>query len=68
MIRSVPLLTTSSTASSQVLSTPSPNRGTPRAPSTRVVNSPVSISKLNPNTRPSTAPDSVITWQLITLL
>ena len=67
-MRSVPLLTISPTASSQVLSTPSPSRGTPRAPITRVVSSPVSMSKLKPSTRPSWAPDSVITWQLITLL
>ena len=68
MIRSVPLLTISPTASSQVLSTPSPSSGTPRAPITRVESSPVSMSKLNPSTRPSVTPDSVITWQLITLL
>ena len=68
MIRSVPLLTISPTGISQVLSTPSPRRGTPRAPITKVVSSPVSTSKLNPSTRPNWAPDSVITWQLITLL
>ena len=68
MIRSVPLLTISPTGISQVLSTPSPSRGTPTAPITRVVSSPVSTSKLKPSTRPSCTPDSVITWQLITLL
>ena len=68
MIRSGPLLTISSTGISQVLSTPSPSRGTPRAPITRVVSSPVSISKAKPSTRPSWRPDSVITWQLITRL
>ncbi len=68
MIRSVPLLTISPTVSSQVLSTPSPSSGTPRAPITRVLSSPVSMSKLKPSTRPSCTPDSVITWQLITLL
>ena len=66
MIRSGPLLTISSTVSSQVLSTPSPSRGTPTAPITKVVSSPVSMSKLKPSTRPSCSPDSVITWQLIT--
>ena len=67
MIRSGPLLTISSTVSSQVLSTPSPSSGTPTAPITRVASSPVSMSKLNPKTRPSCSPASVITWQLITL-
>ena len=68
MIRSAPLLTISSTGISQVLSTPSPRRGTPTAPITSVVSSPVSMSKEKPNTRPSVCPDSVITWQLITRL
>jgi hypothetical protein len=66
MIRSGPLLTISSTVSSQVLSTPSPNRGIPSAPSTSVVSSPVSMSKLKPSTLPSCSPASVTTWQLIT--
>ena len=61
IILSVPLLTISSTGISQVLKTPSPKSGTPTAPITRDIKSPVSISKEKPRTLPKSCPDSVIT-------